>query len=57
MSCTDMVIANKQKPELLALTEVLKIAVPGLKMPQATMAATIEKMLLKRGVKLVLTTE
>jgi hypothetical protein len=40
------------KPELVALAEVLRIAVPGLKMPHATMAANVEMMLNKRGVDL-----
>lgn len=52
MSGYDMDIARKLKPELVALAEVLQIAVPGLKMPHATMAATIERMLNKRGVDL-----
>jgi hypothetical protein len=52
MSMSDMVIASKSNPALKALAEVMQIAVPGLKMPHATLAATIERMLNKRGVDL-----
>lgn len=52
MSMHDMVLARDPKPELLALAEVMQIAVPGLKMPHISLAATIERMLLKRGVEL-----
>lgn len=54
MSGHDMAIASKANPALRALAEVMQIAVPGLKMPHATVAATIERMLNKRGVDLCL---
>jgi len=52
MSMHDMVLARDPRPEILALAEVMQIAAPGLKMPHMTLAATIERMLLKRGVEL-----
>jgi hypothetical protein len=57
MSMHDMILARDLKPELLALAEVMQIAAPGLKMPHMTLAATIERMLLKRGVELRMKTE
>lgn len=52
MSMHDMVLARDPRPEILALAEALQIAAPGLKFPHITLAATIERMLLKRGVEL-----
>lgn len=53
-SAHDQKLAADASPELQALAEVLRIAVPGLKMPHATMAATIARMLRARGVHLVM---
>lgn len=47
-----MVVASKEDPVLKALAEVMKEAAPGLKMPHASLAAAIQRMLLKRGVEL-----
>lgn len=52
-SAHDQKLAADASPELQALAEVLRIAVPGLKMPHATMAATMARMLRARGVQLV----
>ena len=48
----EMWLSATAPPELEAFAEVLKIAVPGLKMPPMTVAATMQRMLLKRGVVL-----
>jgi len=53
MSMADMVLARKPEPHLLALAEIIQIAAPGLKFPHMTLAATIERMLAKRGFKIV----
>lgn len=47
-----VIIASKDDPVLKALAEVMKEAVPGLKMPHAALAAAIQRMLFKRGVQL-----
>lgn len=52
-SAHDMKIRSGASPEIVALAEVLEIAAPGLKMSHTTLAATMVRMLKKRGVELV----
>ena len=49
MSLNDMRIAEEITPEVRALTEVMQIVAPAVKLPAATLASRIDLMLRKRG--------
>jgi hypothetical protein len=53
MSMADMALTRQPDPHLFALAEIMQIAAPGLRMPHMTLAATIERMLAKRGFKII----
>ena len=53
MSGHDMKIAREASPATQALAACLKTAVPGMKMPAATFAKTIEQMLAEKGFHIV----
>ncbi len=48
----EMFLSANAPPELKIFAEVLSVAMPGMKMPPLTTAATVQRMLLKRGVVL-----
>lgn len=48
-SMADIVLARDAPDEIKALGEALKLAAPGVKMPQDSFASIVDRMLRKRG--------
>lgn len=53
MSAADIALTQQPPAHMKALAEIMQVAAPGLKMPHMTLAATIERMLAKRGFRIV----
>lgn len=53
ISANDMRLTIEATPAQKALAEIVKIAMPGLKMAPVTLACTIERMLAGRGFRII----